>query len=320
MTSALPEPTGDHESNTVPAGVPQDAPELSVIILNYNAAPLVDACLRSLAAGCMGVRHEVIVVDNASRLGDVAAVVRGFPGVRLIQRRRNGGFAAGMNTGLRRAAAPYALILNPDTVVAAGAARRLLDYATAHPAVGILAPKLLNPDGSVQLSCRRFPTFATALFNRNSALTRLLPGNRYSRAYLMTDDDHTHTRSVDWVSGAAMLLNMAALHQTGPFDARYFFEIEDVDLARRMQRAGYEVVYFPDAVVTHLIGASSRTRPNRVILARHSGMWRYYRTYMAGNFVQDAAVGAAILLRCAALLVRENVRQARTSSTFKPGR
>lgn len=296
-------------------------PDLSVVILNYNTAEHVRACLASLPAGCDGLRYEVIVVDNASPRPGIDAAVAAHPGVRLLKRRRNGGFSAGINTGLRAARAEAVLILNPDTTLASGAAASMLCFLRAHPEIGVLGPRILNEDGTLQLSCRRFPTFAAAAFNRNSLLTRLLPRNRFSSTYLMSDWDHGSTGDVDWLSGAAMLLNRAALERVGLFDERYFFEIEDVDLCRRMHAAGYRVVYFPDAEVTHRIGASSSTLPNRVILARHRGMWLYYRSYMRGGPVLDALTGAVIAGRCLLFLGRANGRRAATRlRTLLPAR
>ena len=284
-------------------------PRLSVVILNYNAAEHVRRCLTSLPAACAGVDYETIVVDNASPWPGIDAVTAAFPGVRLIRRERNDGFSAGINTGLREARGEAMLILNPDTTVAAGAAAAMLGYLREHPNVGVLGPRMLNEDGTLQLSCRRFPTFSVVLFNRQSLLTRLLPGNRFSTDYLMTDWNHDTVRDVDWLSGAAMLLNRAALTRVGLFDERYFFEIEDVDLCRRMHAAGYRVVYFPHAEVTHRIGASSRTAPTRVILARHAGMWRYYRSYLRGNPALDALTGAVILGRCVFFLTSSSLRR-----------
>lgn len=286
------------------------APDLSVVILNYNAAGDVRRCLASLLAGCEGLCYETIVVDNASPRPGVDAAVAGHTGVRLIKRQRNGGFSAGINTGLRAATSAAVLILNPDTTLAPKAAVAMLAYLREHAEVGVLGPRILNEDGTLQLSCRRFPTFATAAFNRNSLLTRILPHNRFSSAYLMSDWDHTSIGDVDWLSGAAMLLNRAALEQVGLFDERYFFEIEDVDLCRRMHDAGFRVVYFPDATITHRIGASSSTLPNRVVLARHRGMWLYYRTYMRGGPVVDVLTATAILGRCLLFLGRGNLRRA----------
>jgi len=296
------------------------APDLSVVILNYNAAAHVGRCLASLVEGCAGLTYETIVVDNASpRPGIVEAVAR-FPGARLLPQQRNGGFSAGMNAGLRLARADAALILNPDTIVAPGAARAMLDYLRQNAGVGVLGPRILNEDGSLQLSCRAFPTVATALFNRNSLLTKLRPSNRFSAGYLLSDWDHHAVRDVDWLSGAAMLLNLRAFTQVGRFDERYFFTFEDVDLCRRMQMAGYRVVYFPRAEVTHRIGASARTAAARVVLARHAGMWRYYRDYMRQNAAVDALAGTAIALRCIAQLVQARAAQAIRRRGRGPGR
>jgi len=288
------------------------APDLSVIILNYNAAEYVRRCLASLSEGCAGLNYETIVVDNASPRPGIEAVVAAFPDVRLIRRRRNGGFSAGVNTGLRAACAEAMLILNPDTTLAPDAATILLGFLRGRTDVGVVGPRILNEDGTVQLSCRRFPSFSTAVFNRYSLLTRLLPRNRYSARYLMSDWDHSAIGDVDWLSGSAMLLSRTALEAVGLFDERYFFAVEDVDLCRRMHDRGYRVVYFPDAEVTHRIGASSSTAPNRVIVAHHAGMWRYYRTYLRGGPALDAVTGAVIAARCAAVLAGSNVRRALT--------
>jgi N-acetylglucosaminyl-diphospho-decaprenol L-rhamnosyltransferase len=268
---------------------------------------------------CVAAWHRSRRAAPASPRPGIERVVAEFPGARLIRRRRNGGFSAGTNAGIRAARAEAILTLNPDTALAPGAATTLLAYARAHPEVGIVGPRILNTDGSLQLSCRRFPDFSVALFSRNSWLTRLLPRNRFSARYLMTDVDHDSVRAVDWLSGAAMLLNRRALARTGPFDERYFFTIEDVDLCRRMHDAGFGVVYLPDAVVSHEIGASSRTAPARVILARHRGMRLYYRSYLRRGPLMDAAVGAVILGRCVAQLAEMAVRRVVTSVARRAG-
>jgi GT2 family glycosyltransferase len=283
--------------------------ELTVVILNYNAAEHVRRCLASLPDGCAGVVYETIVVDNASSQPGIEQAVATHPGARLIKRRHNGGFSVGINTGIRAARADAVLILNPDALLSPGAARLMLDHLHANPTIGVLGPRVLNDDGTLQFSCRRFPTLSAALFNRNSLLTKLLPRNRFSGSYLMSDWDHRIVRDVDWLSGAAMLLRRAALDRVGLFDERYFFEIEDVDLCRRMHAADYRVVYFPHAEVTHRIGASSRSVPNTVILARHQGMWLYYRTYMRRGRILDWVAGGVIAMRCALLLAQSNLRR-----------
>ncbi|MGD9895185.1 MAG: glycosyltransferase, partial [Dehalococcoidia bacterium] len=163
------------------------APDLFVVILNYNTAEHVRRCLAALPAGCAGLTYETIVVDNASPQSGIEAAVAAFPSVRLIKRRQNGGFSAGINAGLRAARSNAILILNPDSTLAPGAAVAMFDFLRSNSDVGVLGPRILNEDGTLQLSCRRFPTFAAAAFNRNSLLTRLLPRNRYSATYLMSD-------------------------------------------------------------------------------------------------------------------------------------
>ncbi len=277
---------------------PAGSLDLSIVIVNYNALAHVRRCLDSLAEGAMSLRWEAVVVDNGSRERGAEALAAEYRNVRVIRRPTNGGFAVGANAGIRAARAGVVFLLNPDTVVRPGAAARLLDYLRACPDVGVAGPRLENPDGTLQLSCRRFPTRWSALFNRYSLLTRLFPRNRFSASYLMTDWDHTVTRDVDWLSGAAMMIPKRALERTGMFDEGYFFAIEDVDLCRRMHAAGLRVVYVPDAVVMHRIGASSATLPNRVVVARHLGMWRYYRTHMRGGRAMDCLTAAGIAARC----------------------
>lgn len=283
-----------------------DPLDLSVVIVNFNALAHVRRCLDSLRDGAAGLRWEAIVVDNASREPGVGRIAAEFPNVRVILRQTNGGFAVGANTGIRAARADTILLLNPDTVVRPRAATVLLAYLRAHADIGVLGPRIENPDGTLQLSCRRFPTLWSGLFNRYSLLTRLLPRNRLSASYLMSDWDHGSARDVDWLSGAAMMVTRAALARAGMFDEGYFFAIEDVDLCRRMQMAGLRVVYLPEAVVVHQIGASSATVPSRVVIARHRGMWRYYRAYLRGGWLLDWLTAAAVACRCVVQLVAVN--------------
>lgn len=287
---------------------------VSIVIVSYNGRDFLRRCLASLQAHLATVEHEVIVVDNASRDGTPQMVREAFPQVRLIARDVNAGFAGGVNHGLREARGDAILLLNPDTTVIADVLSPMLSYLNAQPDIGILAPKLLNEDGSLQLSCRAFPGFSTAIFNRYSLLTRVLPKNRFSRRYLMNDFDHSRIADVDWVSAACWLLPRSTYERVGPLDEGYFWSIEDVDYCQRVHRAGLRVVYFPEVKVTHRIGASSDTAPGRTLIGRHRGMWRYYRSYLRpGPAVLrvpvDALVALGIGLRCALLLASSNVRR-----------
>ena len=288
--------------------------DVSIVIVSYNGRELLRHSLRSIYTHTQEVDFEVIVVDNASQDETPEMVLAEFPQVTLVRRSSNDGFARGVNQGIGLASGEAFFILNPDTELTSNLLPPMLAYQREHPTIGILAPKLLDADGSIQLSCRAFPGLNTALFNRYSLLTRLLPGNRFSKRYLMTDFDHDAIADVDWASAACWLLPRFAHEKIGPLDEGYFWSIEDVDYCRRAHRAGLRVVYFPEVSVRHHIGVSAATLASRTIRERHRGMWRYYRAYMrpdntSARLVADAVVRTGILLRCGAQLAVHNARR-----------
>ncbi len=223
---------------------------LSILILNYKTKGLLKQCLRGILDSRLPIDHEIIVVDNASGDGSVDMVRQLFPSVQMIASPTNLGFAAGVNLGWRRATGEFVLILNTDVAIFREAVVRLLDYAHAHPRVGLAAPRLINPDGSPQYSCYRFPNrWIPAL--RRTFLGRLPGGRALLQRYLMSDWDHTDNRPVGWVLGACMLIRRTALEQVGPFDQRFFLYFEDVDLCRRLWQADWEVHYVAEAELVH---------------------------------------------------------------------
>lgn len=284
--------------------------DVSVVIVTYNSRRHIDALLTSLAEHTRGVEYEVILVDNAASDGTAAHVREAFSAVRVIARTTNIGLSGGINDGVRASAGRYVAVLNPDIRFEHDALSVLAAFLREHADTGVVAPKLLNDDGSVQMSCRAFPGYAAALFNRYSLLTRLLPGNRYSRDYLMTGFDHATVRDVDWVSGAALMFPRAVFDELGGWDAGYFMFNEDVDFCRRVHDAGYRVVYEPAAVLYHRIGVSV-SAPPRMIVARHRSMWRYYRKHLRGNIAVDAVTALGITARCGVMLVNNAVRRRR---------
>jgi GT2 family glycosyltransferase len=275
--------------------------DVSVVIVTYNSRPVIDACLASLKEHTRGVSFEAIVVDNASRDGTAAHVRDAYAWARVIERATNDGLSAAVNDGVAASTARYVLALNPDTRIDADALSTLAAYLDAHPEVGVAAPKLLDDDGTLQLSCRTFPGYSTALFGRYSLLTRFLPDNRHSREYLLSDFDHASERDVDWASGAALMFPRAVFDRVGGWDAGFFMFSEDVDFCKRVHDAGLRVVYVPDAVVYHAIGVSKRA-PARIVVERHKSMWRYYRKHMRGNALQDVVTAAGIAVRCTVTL------------------
>lgn len=273
--------------------------DLSVIIVNWNAREDLGRCLTALREHAPRAEHEVIVVDNGSRDGSPALVARRFPEVRLVATWRNLGFSAGNNRGLAVARGRYLLLCNPDCFVGPGTLDTLLRYADAHPEIGFLGPRLLNPDGTLQPSCRRFPSVGALLF-RNTPLGRLFPRNRFAAGYLMERDARDAPRSVDWLSGACLLVRRAALEAIGPLDERYFMYCEDMDWCRRAHLAGWQVVYLPEAVAVHRIGASSDQVAVPMVLAHHRSMGLYVRKHH-GPWV--AALATPLIVLRALLMV-----------------
>lgn len=224
--------------------------KLGIVIIHYNTSADLDRCLESLAAYPPTAEHHVIVVDNASSDAGLKDVHRRYPACTWLFNNENLGYAKGCNQGMAAVAADYYLVLNPDIVVQPGALDRLLAFADQNPRAGMVGPQLLNEDGSIQDSCRRFYTLKTLLLRR-TILGRIFPDSETVRQHLMLDFDHRSERPVDWILGGCLLVRTSAMDRTGPMDERFFLYFEDVDWCYRMWQAGYEVQYTPDAHFIH---------------------------------------------------------------------
>lgn len=238
---------------------------VDVVIVTYNSVRLIDECLTSLL-GHPPVRQsmQVWVVDNASRDGTAAHVVQYYPSVRVLENRRNLGFAGGCNRGIRASTGRYALLLNPDARVCAGTIDTMVSYLEDLPKVGAVGPRMVGLDGRVQPSCRSFPTLRAVVL-RGTGLDRLFPNSQSVRRYLLSDWDHQQARQVDWVLGGCMLLRRQALDQVGLFDEGFFMYYEDIDWCLRAKRAGWQVHYVPDAQVVHFYQRDSARGVNRLL-------------------------------------------------------
>lgn len=272
--------------------------KLSVVIVNWNTRELLHACLASLHKALENPNFEVLVVDNASSDGSADMVESEFPRAKLIRLPENVGFSRGNNVALRQARGEFLLLLNSDTEVIGDALERMIAEMERNPQVGALGAQLLNPDKTVQLSCRKFPSYRTALFHRKSILTRLFPRNKYSSQYLMTGTGHGATMEVDWVIGACLMTRRTVIDQVGLLDEEFFMYAEDVDWCYRMRRAGWKVVYLPEAKVMHHYEKSASKVPYRMNIERHRSMWRFYQKhYSRGIPLLDVATATGISLR-----------------------
>ncbi len=253
-------------------------PDLSVVVVSRDVRDLLAACLESLHQSDNGFVIETLVVDAASSDGSSAMVRKRFPAVRQLASRENLGFTRGNNWAIRLARGRHVMLLNPDTVVRPGALRALVTFLDAHPDVGVAAPKLVFPDGSVQSSRRRFPRPVTG-FVESTVLERWLGRSRVVREYRLDDGPADAPQDVDWVVGAAMVVRREAFEQAGLLDERFFMYSEEVDLCRRIRAAGWRVVYVPDAVVVHHEGRSSEQNLVQRNLDFHESRFRYYRKH-----------------------------------------
>lgn len=224
--------------------------ELSIIILNYRLKELVRQCLLKIDSLGLPFEYEVIVVDNDSGDGCLEMVESDFPEVLSVQSGENRGFSAGNNLGIRAARGKHVLIMNPDVLPEPGSIEKLHEFMEGHPDCGLCGPKLLNADGSLQLSARRFPDWKTPLYRR-TFLGDTSFGKRHVRDFLMQDWDHNDTRPVDWMLGACLLAKKEAVGRVGLLDERFFLYFEDVDWCRRFGQAGYGVYYVHDARMVH---------------------------------------------------------------------
>ena len=224
--------------------------DLSIIILNYKSKGLVKQCVKTITLLAPKVSYEVIVVDNDSGDGVGAMLVERFPEVQFIASPKNVGFAAGNNLGIRVAKGRYIVIMNPDITVLPGALEGMTAFMDANLDVGIMGPKLVHPDATLDPSCYRFPTYAIPVYRR-TPLGRLPVGRRAVSDYLMEDFDHETTRDVDWLLGAVLTVRREALEQVGLLDERFFLYFEDTDWCRRFWAAGHRVVYYAGAKMVH---------------------------------------------------------------------
>jgi len=291
----LPPPVYDpsRRPNDLPAPAPG---RLSICIVNWNTRDHLRECLRSIADTARELAPEVIVVDNASADGSAAMVRQEFPAVTLIANDENLKYARGNNQALERARGELKLLLNPDIVVLEGALEELLAAADRHPRAGAIAPKLVNPDGSLQLSCRSFPGPDVVLYE-TLCLSQLLPRSRRFGKYRMSWWSYDTEMTVDQPMASALLLRAAALEEVGRFDEGYPIFFNDVDLCRRLWDAGWEVWFTPDASMIHHGGAATgQVRPQMIAESHHS-LLRYYEKHYRGRVNPVAYHAARALVR-----------------------
>jgi GT2 family glycosyltransferase len=257
---------------------------VDVVIVSYNSRDRLRACVEPLLAA---PSTNVIVVDNASPDASLEAV-RELP-LTAIQLSHNGGFAHGVNAGWRAGSSPYVLLLNPDARIDEPSIDALVLALEQDPELGAVAPRIVDEDGSLDYSQRRFPrlrsTYARAFF-----LHRLFPSAPWTDELVRDEEVYARRGSPDWVSGACILLRRQALEELGGLDEGFFMYGEDIDLCRRLRAAGYELLYDPTALVHHEGGASAPRAHLLPVLAASRIRYAAKHRSRAGAFLERIGV------------------------------
>ena len=231
-----------------------DVPDITVVVVSYNTGHLLDRLFSALAAAQGSLRIQTIVVDNASRDNSVELLRSKYPTVELIENPTNPGFGRANNQALPKIRGKYVLLLNTDAFVSPDTLSKTLSFMEANPQCGILGVKLVGEDGTLQPSCRYFPT-PWNVFLTSTGLDRFFPNTP------LVDDmkwDHSRIRECDWVPGCYYLTRKQLVDQIGLFDPRFFLYYEEVDHCRRAHEAGWKVYFFPSTQVVHIGGESAK--------------------------------------------------------------
>lgn len=241
-----------------------NATDVSIIIVSFNTCHVLKECLQTLMKETHSIRHEVIVIDNASKDGSAEMVTQEFPHVQLICSPTNLGFAAANNVGFAQAHGKYVVLLNSDAFLTDHALTKAVAFMETHPNVGMTGARLISRDGSWQPSARMFPGLLNH-FLTLSGLAARYPKSKFLGRVDRTWADPLQPASVDWIPGAFAIIRRTVLETVGYFDEDFFLYYEEVDLCKRIKAAGYEVWYLPEIVVIHLGGESSKTLKDMMI-------------------------------------------------------
>ncbi len=272
--------------------------KLSISIVHHHGLNMLRDCLTSIFENSPKFSFEVIVVDNASTDGAVAMMERDFPQIRVIKNVDRHGFGHNQNTGMQASTGEYILVYNDDTLVHGTALTVLCEFLDQHPKVALVGPKLLNADGTLQMSCYKFPSPLRSVWE-NLLLTAAFPNSTIFGDYRAWP--HNTPREVDFVIGAAMLVRRSVIDQIGLFDELFFMYAEETDWQMRIRKAGWQIMLCPDAEITHLGGQSTEDAKDKQfsefqtssvkLITKHYGA--------AGALVQRISMLAGSVLRIA---------------------
>ncbi len=261
----------------------QSIPLLSIIIVNYNVRDFLHHALVSLQKAMKGIRGEIVVVDNASDDGSIEMVRRRFPAAQLIVNKDNLGFAKANNLGLKRSRGKYLLLINPDTLVQEDTLRVMLRFFEDNRDVGLAGCKILNPDGTFQLACRRSFPRPWAAFTKMAGLSALFPHSRLFGRYNLTYLSPDETYELDAVSGSFMMVRREAYEQVGGLDEDFFMYGEDLDWCYRIQKAGWKNYYVHSTQIIHYKGESTKRSSLNEIRTFYQAMHLFVQKHLSNS-------------------------------------
>ncbi|HET9324315.1 MAG TPA: glycosyltransferase family 2 protein [Gaiellaceae bacterium] len=254
--------------------------EVSAVVVTYDGLPHVERVLESVGG------LETVVVDHGSTDGTLELVRERFPDVRLVEQ-ENRGLAAGWNRGIGETETPYALVLNSDAWVVGEAAERLARFAEGIPRAAWVAPRLLNPDGSLQPSVRGFPT-PWRLATEYLFLRKLAPRSRLLNAFYGAGFGHDEVREVEFAKAAAFLIRRKAFEEVGPFDEDFFLFSEETDWCYRARAAGWRTLFYPEAEAVHVGGTTWRRESASLFREQVRGHLRFLLKHRGARAAERA--------------------------------
>jgi N-acetylglucosaminyl-diphospho-decaprenol L-rhamnosyltransferase len=285
---------------------------MAICIVNYNTCDQLRSCLESVS-GEDG--KEIIVIDNCSSDGSQEMVQAEFPTVLLKELEYNIGYGAAADLGISLSTSPYILLLNSDTLLQSGALDRLSEYLDENPKAGIVGPRLINQNGSLQPSCFPMPSPLQIFFDV-SHINELIHQIPFVKEQSFRTWNHSHNRSVPWVQGAALAIRKEAYQAVGGFDKAFFMYYEETDLCRRMSNAGWETHFSPVTEIIHIGGASTHQIPAKMELQYWASLALFYRKH----FSRLQLVEMVLLIKCVAVLrlIRDSVLRILSNPVNRP--
>lgn len=259
---------------------------LSIITVTYNSKDVITECLSSLEAKLENISSEIIVIDNHSTDNTVGIIKEQFPSVHVIENIKNEGFAAACNQGIKNSSGDFLLFLNPDIIAGEKFSfPPLFQYMNEHKNTGLLGCKLINRDGTIQTSCRKFPDIITVMFKRISFFQIFPYAKKRVEEYIKPLSNYEEITSVDWLLGAFLFIRREIIDKIGHFDERFYIYFEDVDFCRRVHYGGYNVCYYPLMEVIHHHKRESAKGFNLLLLVH---IWSGIKYFWKWTFFRNA--------------------------------